>query len=144
MLCSGCSCALDLCIMALCSPGSTLLAPRPGFPLYQTLAQGLGVNVKYYDLIVSTSCVQVAPGATRWACICLGLYNARPDHVSKSVGIPGCLCNLSFCPGMNEIISVFMVNCRHFSDFINVYIITSSLLLGSFRNYHLNGLIFII
>ncbi|XP_050709914.1 tyrosine aminotransferase-like [Eriocheir sinensis] len=51
ILCSGCSCALDLCITALCGPGQTLLVPRPGFPIYRTLAEGLGVVVKDYNLL---------------------------------------------------------------------------------------------
>ncbi|XP_045127295.1 tyrosine aminotransferase-like [Portunus trituberculatus] len=51
VLCSGCSCALDLCITALCSPGQNLLVPRPGFPIYRTLAVGLGVQTKDYNLL---------------------------------------------------------------------------------------------
>jgi len=47
---SGCSGALDVCITALCEEGSTLLVPRPGFPLYITLAEALGVKTKFYDL----------------------------------------------------------------------------------------------
>lgn len=50
ILCSGCSCALDLCITALCSPGQNLLVPRPGFPLYTTLAHSLHIKTKHYDL----------------------------------------------------------------------------------------------
>eukprot|EP00095_Tigriopus_kingsejongensis_P009478 maker-scaffold322_size207131-snap-gene-1.15 protein:Tk09478 transcript:maker-scaffold322_size207131-snap-gene-1.15-mRNA-1 annotation:"tyrosine aminotransferase" len=51
ILCSGCSCALDLCISALGNPGQNILVPRPGFPLYATLAKGLGIETKEYDLI---------------------------------------------------------------------------------------------
>lgn len=51
ILCSGCSCALDLCISALANPGQNILVPRPGFPLYTTLAKGLGIETKEYDLI---------------------------------------------------------------------------------------------
>lgn len=51
ILTNGCSGALDLCITCLCSPGSVLLLPRPGFSLYKTLAVGLGVKVQYYDLL---------------------------------------------------------------------------------------------
>jgi tyrosine aminotransferase len=42
ILCSGCSCALDLCISSLADRGQNILVPRPGFPLYTTLAAGLG------------------------------------------------------------------------------------------------------
>lgn len=51
ILCSGCSCAIDLCITALCCPGQNILVPRPGFPLYKTLAEGLSISTKYYDLL---------------------------------------------------------------------------------------------
>lgn len=50
VLCSGCSCALDLCISVLANPGQNILVPRPGFPLYRTLAEGLGIRTKFYDL----------------------------------------------------------------------------------------------
>ncbi|XP_073987888.1 tyrosine aminotransferase [Rhodnius prolixus] len=50
ILCSGCSCALDLCISAIADPGQNILIPRPGFPIYKTLAEGLGIKVKQYNL----------------------------------------------------------------------------------------------
>jgi aspartate/methionine/tyrosine aminotransferase len=52
VLCSGCSCALDLAISVLVNPGQNILVPRPGFPLYRTLAESLGVQVKSYNLRV--------------------------------------------------------------------------------------------
>ncbi|KAF4526292.1 hypothetical protein B566_EDAN013653 [Ephemera danica] len=51
LLVSGCSCALDLCISVLSNPGQNIVIPRPGFSIYRTLAEGLGVQVKYYDLL---------------------------------------------------------------------------------------------
>ena len=51
ILCSGCSCSLDLCITVLANPGDNILVPRPGFPLYATLAKGLGINTKEYNLL---------------------------------------------------------------------------------------------
>ena len=51
ILCSGCSCSLDLCISAVANAGQNILVPRPGFPLYSTLANGLGINTKEYNLI---------------------------------------------------------------------------------------------
>ncbi|XP_076248612.1 tyrosine aminotransferase [Calliopsis andreniformis] len=50
ILCSGCSCALDLCITALAREGQNILIPRPGFSIYRTLAEGLGITVKSYNL----------------------------------------------------------------------------------------------
>ena len=50
---SGCSGAIDLCISVLCNPGQNMLVPRPGFSLYKTLAESLGISVKTYDLLVS-------------------------------------------------------------------------------------------
>ncbi|KAG0080424.1 hypothetical protein BGZ92_000649, partial [Podila epicladia] len=48
---SGCSGALDMCIGVLCNEGDNILLPRPGFSLYQTLADSKGVEVRYYDLL---------------------------------------------------------------------------------------------
>ncbi len=53
MLASGCSGALDMCISVLANPGQVILAPRPGFSLYKTLAESLGITVLNYDLLVS-------------------------------------------------------------------------------------------
>ncbi|XP_015112413.1 tyrosine aminotransferase [Diachasma alloeum] len=51
ILCSGCSCALDLCITVLAKEGQNILIPRPGFSIYRTLAEGLGVSVRSYNLL---------------------------------------------------------------------------------------------
>lgn len=48
---SGASHALDLCISLLGSPGSNILIPRPGFPLYRTLCASHGIDCRPYDLI---------------------------------------------------------------------------------------------
>lgn len=53
VLCSGCSSALDICITALAREGQNILMPRPGFSIYRTLAEGLGITVKFYNLRVS-------------------------------------------------------------------------------------------
>ncbi|KAK7114648.1 tyrosine aminotransferase-like [Littorina saxatilis] len=55
VLCSGCSGALDLCITVLANPGQNILMPRPGFSIYKTLAESLGVIVKTYDLLPEKS-----------------------------------------------------------------------------------------
>jgi tyrosine aminotransferase len=51
VLCSGCSSCLDLAISAMADPGQNILVPRPGFPIYKTLAHGLGIATKEYDLL---------------------------------------------------------------------------------------------
>lgn len=48
---SGASGALELAITALCNEGSNILLPKPGFPLYETIASNRGINVRFYDLI---------------------------------------------------------------------------------------------
>merc|ERR1719336_435458 len=51
IICSGCSCSLDMCIAVLANAGDNILVPRPGFPLYKTLANGLGIKTKEYNLL---------------------------------------------------------------------------------------------
>ncbi|CAG5133418.1 unnamed protein product, partial [Candidula unifasciata] len=55
ILVSGCSGALDLCISCLAEPGQNILIPRPGFSLYKTLAESLGIHVRHYDLLPEKS-----------------------------------------------------------------------------------------
>lgn len=51
ILTSGCSSALEYCILALADKGQNILVPRPGFCLYQTLSEGLGIEVRFYELL---------------------------------------------------------------------------------------------
>ncbi|CAK1550029.1 unnamed protein product [Leptosia nina] len=51
VLASGTSHAIELAITALADPGQNILVPRPGFMIYQTLAVGLGIRIKYYSLL---------------------------------------------------------------------------------------------
>lgn len=51
ILCSGCSSALDLCISAIAEKGQNILIPRPGFPLYKTLAKALDIECRSYNLL---------------------------------------------------------------------------------------------
>ncbi|XP_074644544.1 tyrosine aminotransferase-like isoform X2 [Tubulanus polymorphus] len=51
ILTSGCSSALEMCITVLANPGQNILVPRPGFPLYTTLANSIGIETKHYDLV---------------------------------------------------------------------------------------------
>ena len=47
---SGASGALELAFAVLLSAGDNVLVPSPGFPLYATLAESLGAEVRYYGL----------------------------------------------------------------------------------------------
>ena len=47
---SGCSGALEIAITGLVDEGDNIVVPRPGFPLYQVLAEAQGARVKFYDL----------------------------------------------------------------------------------------------
>lgn len=51
IICSGCSSALEMCILTLADVGQNILVPRPGFCLYNTLCEGLGIEVRYYNLL---------------------------------------------------------------------------------------------
>lgn len=51
ILCSGCSCSLDMCIAALAGSGQNILIPKPGFSIYGTLAEGFGIECRSYNLI---------------------------------------------------------------------------------------------
>ena len=48
---NGASGALELGLTALLDEGSVLLVPRPGFPLYQVIAESHGARVVHYDLL---------------------------------------------------------------------------------------------
>ncbi|KAI8391801.1 tyrosine aminotransferase [Radiomyces spectabilis] len=50
LLVNGCSGALELCLNVLCDAGKNILLPRPGFPLYGSLAATRFVEAKYYNL----------------------------------------------------------------------------------------------
>lgn len=52
ILTSGCSQAIELALAVLANPGQNILVPRPGFSLYKTLALSMGVEVKFYNLLV--------------------------------------------------------------------------------------------
>ncbi|ESO95613.1 hypothetical protein LOTGIDRAFT_227234 [Lottia gigantea] len=55
ILTSGCSSALDLCISCLANPGQNMLMPLPGFSIYKTLAESLGIEVRNYKLLPEKS-----------------------------------------------------------------------------------------
>lgn len=51
LIASGCSGALEIAINGLVNEGDNLLVPKPGFPLYQVLAESQGGAVREYNLL---------------------------------------------------------------------------------------------
>ena len=47
---SGCSGVLELALTAMLDEGTNMLVPKPGFPLYQVIADSHGASVKEYRL----------------------------------------------------------------------------------------------
>ena len=88
ILCSGCSCALDLCITALAREGQNIIIPRPGFSIYRTLAEGLGVTVRSYNLRVGIHIyISISQSARRGHCFapaCLAPRHKRDFPSSSS------------------------------------------------------------
>ncbi|CAA3033088.1 tyrosine aminotransferase, partial [Olea europaea subsp. europaea] len=86
VLCSGCSCALDLAITVLANPGQNILVPRPGFSIYRTLAEGLGIRTKPYNLLVSATNLDASIFAERgWEADLAGLEAAIDEDTAAIV-----------------------------------------------------------
>lgn len=51
VLAGGTSGALELAIGALANEGDNILLPLPGFPLFRTIAEGFGIECRYYRLL---------------------------------------------------------------------------------------------
>jgi tyrosine aminotransferase len=51
IIANGCSGALELALTALLDPGTVLLVPKPGFPLYTVIAESHGATVAHYNLL---------------------------------------------------------------------------------------------
>uniref|UniRef100_A0A0K0ETM7 Tyrosine aminotransferase n=1 Tax=Strongyloides stercoralis TaxID=6248 RepID=A0A0K0ETM7_STRER len=52
ILTSGCSHALQIAIESIANKGDNILVPKPGFPLYTTLMNPLGIEDRSYNLIL--------------------------------------------------------------------------------------------
>jgi len=48
---AGCTQAIELALSILARPGSNILLPRPGFPIYALCAAFRNIEVRYFDLI---------------------------------------------------------------------------------------------
>ena len=42
-----------MCIDCIANSGDNILVPRPGFSLYVTLCQSLGIEARFYNLLVN-------------------------------------------------------------------------------------------
>ncbi|XP_075992447.1 tyrosine aminotransferase-like [Anticarsia gemmatalis] len=51
ILCSGCSHAIEITLASIADAGQNILIPRPGYLIHKTLGEGLGIVVKYYNLL---------------------------------------------------------------------------------------------
>lgn len=72
---NGCSGALDLALGCLLDPGTTVLIPQPGFPLYEEIATSHGANVVHYRLDANR----------RWECDIQHLEEIMLNHSSVRV-----------------------------------------------------------
>ncbi|XP_075733549.1 tyrosine aminotransferase isoform X1 [Rhipicephalus microplus] len=55
ILTCGCSQALEMCVTVLANSGQNILIPRPGFSVYKTHAESVGIKVKFYNLLPEKS-----------------------------------------------------------------------------------------
>ncbi len=55
VLTAGTSGAVEVAIGALANEGDNILIPQPGFPLFRTIAEGFGVECRYYKLLPNQS-----------------------------------------------------------------------------------------
>ena len=74
---NGCSGALELALTALLDPGTILLVPQPGFPLYQVIAESHGASVLHYRLLPDK----------KWECDLQHLEELYYIHGSRIRGI---------------------------------------------------------
>lgn len=51
ILCNGCSHAIDMVISVIAEAGRNILVPRPGYMIHTTIGEGMGITIKYYDLL---------------------------------------------------------------------------------------------
>lgn len=70
---NGCSGALELSLASLLDPGTSLLVPNPGFPLYEEIAESHGASVVSYNL----------DRKRNWECDLDHLEEIMKDHPSK-------------------------------------------------------------
>ncbi|CAH1183283.1 unnamed protein product [Phaedon cochleariae] len=104
ILCSGCSSSLEHCIAALAdgSKGQNILVPRPSFPLYWTLAEHIGVQTRYYNLIPENN----------WE-VDLGHLESQIDHNTAAILInnPSNPCGSNYTE--NHLRSLLEIAYRH-------------------------------
>ena len=52
---NGCSGVLELVLGAILDEGSSIMVPKPGFPLYGSIARSYGATIKSYSLLPSSN-----------------------------------------------------------------------------------------
>ncbi|KAJ0181951.1 hypothetical protein K1T71_002673 [Dendrolimus kikuchii] len=51
ILCSGCSHAIEMVVSVIAEAGRNIIVPRPGYMIHTTIGEGMGITIKYYDLL---------------------------------------------------------------------------------------------
>ncbi|KAL0849335.1 hypothetical protein ABMA28_013650 [Loxostege sticticalis] len=103
VLSSGCSHAIELAITVLANSGQNVLVPRPGFLIYKTVAEGLGIEIKYYKLLPNQ----------QWKVDLEDLENQIDDDTAAIVVInPSNPCGSVYEKNhLNEILDIAARNC---------------------------------
>ncbi|CAH0404910.1 unnamed protein product [Chilo suppressalis] len=103
ILCSGCSHAIELAVTVLADSGQNILVPRPGFMIYKTVAEGLGIEIKHYDLLPNQ----------QWKVDLEDLENQIDDDTAAIVVInPSNPCGSVYTKEhLNEILEIASRNC---------------------------------
>lgn len=52
ILSNGCAHAVEMVVATLAESGNNILIPRPGYLLYKTVGEGLGIETRPYDILV--------------------------------------------------------------------------------------------
>ena len=83
MITCGCGGALEFCFTVLGNPGQNILVPRPNIPLQFIAANGRGINIKYYRLLVRriVYCIYSVSKCIIDICYNAGLYLKLSCHV---------------------------------------------------------------
>jgi len=126
IIASGCSGAIDLLLSALLDEGDNILVPKPGFALYQVVADSIGASVKHYPLLPDDS----------WACD-LDAMDALIDERTKGILInnPSNPCGSNFT--VEHVKAIAAVARKHGLPIIADEIYAGCVFTGTFSPAHI-------